>query len=635
MSSSRLRSGKTAGNEREIRRRLSHPKASAWDVIQHMTDCHMITCGALSMGGRQFQPLLAMDTFQTLFMAILIKEENEMARPSRSRIIFTAGLAVMMIAAFSTVVFAASDKPALYATGWAALPPLVAIGLALVTKEVYSSLFIGILAGGVLYSGLDFSKFMNHVMIDGFIGSLSDPGNVGILVFLVILGMLVAMMNKTGGSAAFGRWAATKVRTRQGAERATIGLGILIFVDDYFNCLTVGSVMKPLTDKYNVSRAKLAYLIDATAAPVCILAPISSWAAAVSGYVKGENGIQVFIQAIPYNFYALLTIVMMFALVSMNFDYSKMAVYERDAVEDGDLFTVRDEHAIAAEKEEKAANPDGIVMDLVFPVVVLIISCVIGMIYTGGFFKGETFVNAFANCDAASSLSLGSSVALVITVIYYMIRRIIPFRECMDCIPEGFKAMVAPILVLSMAWTLKTMTDTLGLAPFVADLVEQMPSGAMGLIPAVLFAISCILGIASGTSWGTFGIMIPIALAITQSQPDLMICVMAACMAGGVCGDHCSPISDTTIMASAGAACNHISHVESQMPYALTVLGVSFVSYIIAGYMRSPWVALIAGIVMLLLVLRYFKSRPGSYTVDEEKIDSAVQAGRTGSAAEV
>lgn len=534
------------------------------------------------------------------------------------RIAGIAALASILAICAPVFAFAAEgeEQPALYATAFAAVPPLLAIVLSLITKEVYSSLFLGVLAGGVLYSGFDFSTFMNHVMIDGIVGSLSDPSNTGILVFLVILGMLVAMMNLSGGSAAFGRWASSKVKTRRGSQFSAILLGILIFVDDYFNCLTVGSVMKPLTDQYDVSRAKLAYIIDATAAPVCILAPISSWAAAVSGFVEGENGLEIFIRAIPYNFYALLTIVMIFMIVAMNFDYSKMAVYERNAVEDGDLFTIRDNSSNTAEEE---VNEKGRVLDLVFPVVVLIISCIIGMIYTGGFFSGTPFVDAFAGCDAATSLTLGSSVALVISIIYYTVRRVVSFRDCMNCVPEGFKQMASPILVLTLAWTLKVMTDSLGLADFVANLVDQMPDNLIVLIPAALFLIACALGIASGTSWGTFGILIPIALAITESRPDLMIVVISACMAGGVCGDHCSPISDTTIMASAGAGANHISHVETQFPYALTVLSISTVCYVIAGILESPWIALIVGIVVLYGTLRFFKSRPGSYVVDEQK----------------
>lgn len=538
---------------------------------------------------------------------------------SRSRLVFIIGLTALLVGSMSIMAMAADgDKPALYATVWSVLPPLVAISLALITKEVYSSLFIGVAIGGVLYAGPHFAGILNHVVMDGIVASLSSSYNVGILVFLVVLGMFVAMMNLTGGSAAFGRWAATKVKTRAGAQYSTIGLGILIFVDDYFNCLTVGSVMKPLDDKYNVSRAKLAYLIDATAAPVCILAPISSWAAAVSGFVKGQNGLSVFIHAIPYNFYALFTILMMFALVKMNFDYGKMAVYEKNAQESGDLFTVRDENAINAEKAEEVSNPNGKVRDLVFPVIVLIISCVVGMIYTGGFFKGVSFVNAFAGCDASVSLAMGSIAALLITIVYYMIRRVISFKECMRCIPEGFKQMVAPILVLTLAWSLKAMTDSLGLAPFVAHMVNGLGEGFVSLFPAIIFLIACGLGIASGTSWGTFGILIPIALAITADQPDLMIIVISACMAGGVCGDHCSPISDTTIMSSAGAGCNHVSHVETQFPYAMTVMCVAFVSYLIAGFTRSCLIALPAGAVLLLLVLAFLKKRQAQKDVVAE-----------------
>lgn len=550
-----------------------------------------------------------------------------MIRINKSRIMYVFGLTTLFIAAVPIVAMAADSKPAMYATIWAVLPPIVAIGLALITKEVYSSLFIGILAGGLIYSGMNFPKFMNHVMIDGFVSSLSSAGNVGILVFLVILGMLVAMMNLSGGSAAFGNWAAQRIKTRRGAQYSTVTLGILIFVDDYFNCLTVGSVMKPLTDKYNISRAKLAYLIDATAAPVCILAPISSWAAAVSGFVEGKNGLSIFIQAIPYNFYALLTIVMMFMIITMNFDYGKMAAYEKNAVENGDLFTVQDTAALKNDSATETVH-QGIVMDLMFPVIILIISCITGMLYTGGFWRGKSFVTAFAGCDASTSLVLGSVVSLVITVVYYMIRRVVPFSELMECVPEGFKSMVSPILVLTMAWTLKTMTDSLGLAQFVANMMDKIPGGLIMIIPAMFFLVSCALGFASGTSWGTFGILIPIALAVTANRPDMMIVLISSCMAGGVCGDHCSPISDTTIMSSAGAAVRHLSHVETQLPYAMTVLAVSAVCYVIAGIMESPWVALAVGLVLLYVVLRFFKRREGSYVVDEaQAIETATARG--------
>lgn len=533
-----------------------------------------------------------------------------MTHSIRTRLNYIFGLAILIIASMPALCFAAEEtakKPTLYATGFSVLPPLIAIVLALITKEVYSSLFIGVFAGAVLYAGANFSGIMNHLLQDGIIASLSSAGNVGILIFLVILGMFVAMMNLSGGSAAFGEWASTKVKSRKHAQFTTILLGILIFVDDYFNCLTVGSVMKPLSDKFNISRAKLAYLIDATAAPVCIIAPISSWAAAVSGFVQGQNGLTIFIRAIPYNFYALFTIVMMFAIVAMNFDYSKMAIYEKNAIENGDLLTVHEN--LSSQDEEISQNHNGHVADLIVPVIVLIICCLMGMIYTGGFFSGTSFVDAFAGCDAAASLSLGSLVALLITIVYYCARRVLTFRECMDCVPEGFKQMVSPILVLTLAWSLKCMTDSLGLAPFVAGMVEKMPASWMALIPAVLFVISCALGFASGTSWGTFGILIPIALAITASRPDMMIPVISACMAGGVCGDHCSPISDTTIMASAGAGCNHISHVETQLPYALTVLVISTVSYVVVGFTKSAIPGLIVGVVLLFLFLNMMKKR--------------------------
>ncbi|MBQ0004978.1 MAG: Na+/H+ antiporter NhaC family protein [Clostridiales bacterium] len=525
---------------------------------------------------------------------------------TRSRFMYIIGLAVLMITAMPIMALAADGEPALYASVWSLLPPLVAIALALITKEVYSSLFIGVLTGAVLYAGADFAGILNHFLIDGIIASLSDSYNMGIIVFLVVLGMLVAMMNKSGGSKAFGRWAATKVKSRKAAQFSTIGLGCLIFVDDYFNCLTVGSVMKPLTDRFNISRAKLAYLIDATAAPVCIIAPISSWAAAVSGFVEGQNGFTVFIKAIPYNFYALLTIAMLIMLVSMEFDYSMMAKYEMNAIENGDLFTTGE--AINPVLEDEGSD-QGIVADLLFPVISLIICCVIGMIYSGGFFDGENFIDAFANCDASVGLALGSTVGLVITVIYYICRRTIKFTECMECVPEGLRQMASPILVLTFAWSLKNMADSLGLAECVAGFVSNFGDGFLNLIPAIIFIIACGLGIASGTSWGTFGILIPIALAITESQPDLMIPVISACMAGGVCGDHCSPISDTTIMAGAGAGCNHVSHVETQLPYAFTVMAVAFVSFIIAGFMKSPWVALAVGLVILFAVMKYLKSK--------------------------
>ena len=507
--------------------------------------------------------------------------------------------------------------PALYASAWAILPPLIAIVLALITKEVYSSLFLGVLTGAILYAGADFDGIVNHVLNDGLIASLSDGWNVGILIFLVILGIIVALMNLSGGSKAFGAWALRRVKSRVAAEIATVVLGIVIFVDDYFNCLTVGSVMKPVTDNFKVSRAKLAYIIDATAAPVCIIAPVSSWAAAVSSFAgEGQNGIALFVQCIPYNFYALFTLVMIFAIIFMKFDYATMAKFEMNAVENGDLFTVEDVNAANADAADSGSDK-GIVLDLVFPVVVLVIACVLGMVYTGGFFDGADFVTAFSDSDASVGLSMGALVALVLIIIYYVCRRTISFTECMSCIPEGMKAMASPILVLTLAWSLKAMTDSLGLADFVSGLVEGMGGAAVGIIPAALFLIACVLAFASGTSWGTFGILIPLGLAITSSHPELTTPIIAACMAGAVYGDHCSPISDTTIMASAGANCNHVSHVSTQLPYATTVAVVAAISYVIAGFVKSPVIPLIVGVVLLLAILFFLKGREGSYRVPD------------------
>ncbi len=509
------------------------------------------------------------------------------------------------------------DTPALFATGWAVLPPLIAIVLALITKEVYSSLFLGVLTGAVLYAGASFSGIVGHIVNDGLIASLSYGWNVGILIFLVVLGIIVAMMNLSGGSKAFGAWALKRVRSRVAAEIATVLLGIIIFVDDYFNCLTVGSVMKPVTDNFKVSRAKLAYLIDATAAPVCIIAPVSSWAAAVSSFAGEGQGISLFIKCIPYNFYALFTIIMMFAIILMKFDYASMAKFEMNAVENGDLFTVQDVNADMADAAEQGSDK-GILLDLVFPVLVLVIACVIGMIYTGGFFDGSNFVEAFSNSDASVGLSMGSLTALFIIIVYYMVRRTVNFKNIMGCVPEGMKAMASPILVLTLAWTLKAMTDSLGLADFVSELVKDMGGAAVGLIPAALFLIACVLAFASGTSWGTFGILIPLGLAITESHPELSTPIIAACMAGAVYGDHCSPISDTTIMASAGANCDHVSHVSTQLPYATTVAIVSAISYVIAGFVKSPVIPLIVGVVLLIGVLLLIRHKPDTYRVPDD-----------------
>ena len=525
-------------------------------------------------------------------------------------VIFAALLLLM-----SMTVFAAAEeapKPHMYATFWSLIPPVVAIALALITKEVYSSLFVGILVGALFSTDFQFEGTVLKIIDEGFIQVLSDSSNVGILIFLVILGTMVCMMNRAGGSAAFGKWAGKHIKTRIGAQIATIILGILIFVDDYFNCLTVGSVMRPVTDRHNVSKAKFAYLIDATAAPICIIAPISSWAAAVSGFVEGEDGLAIFMQAIPYNFYALLTIFMMFAVVLMRVDFGPMALHEANALK-GDIYTC----GKRADEEEKTVkpNPRGKVTDLVVPIVLLIICCITGMIYTGGFFSGTGFVTAFSQSEASLALSIGSFFAFVFTVIFYAAKRVLSFRDCMDCIPEGFKAMVPAILILTFAWTLKAMTDSLGADVFVATAMKSVAGGLLNFLPAIIFLVGCALAFATGTSWGTFGILIPIVVAVFEGKdPQMMIISISACMAGAVCGDHCSPISDTTIMASAGAQCNHVNHVTTQLPYALTAAAVSFVTYIIAGFVKTAWIALPAGILLMLGTLLVIKKKYGRKT---------------------
>lgn len=505
-------------------------------------------------------------------------------------------------------------------TFWALVPAIVAILLALCTKEVYSSLFVGIVIGGIFYAidaASGFTGFLTHVVSDGLVSSLADSYNVGILIFLVLLGTMVALMNKAGGSAAFGNWAKKHIKSKVGAQCATILLGILIFIDDYFNCLTVGSVMKPVTDKYGVSKEKLAYLIDATAAPICIIAPISSWAAAVAGFVtEGENGIQLFCKAIPFNFYAILTIIMMFAMVFMRFEYGEMSKYEK-AVE-----VMND----AADEVSDDENTNGKVIDLLIPVIVLIVLCVIGMIYSGGFFTKMVedegamvanssylnFIEAFSNSDASVGLVLGSLGAVIITIIFYMIRKVLSFKASMLCLPDGFKAMVPAILILTLAWTLKAMTDSLGAKDYVAGLVAASAGGLKMFLPAIVFVIAVLLAFATGTSWGTFGILIPICIAAFP-EGSLRIISISACMAGAVCGDHSSPISDTTIMASAGAQCNHVNHVSTQLPYAMTVAAVSFVCYIVAGLTQGLgllvsgiicWVVGIAALVGTLIFMK-------------------------------
>ena len=530
----------------------------------------------------------------------------------------TAVLSMVLVLMFAITVFGAEQTeeyvPAVYATFWALVPPVVAIGLALITKEVYSSLFIGVLMGGILYSGFSFEGTITHIFEDGMINVLSDSYNVGILIFLVILGTMVCLMNRAGGSAAFGQFAADHIKDRVGAELATILLGCLIFIDDYFNCLTVGSVMRPVTDKFKVSRAKLAYLIDATAAPICIIAPISSWAAAVTGFVEGEDGFSIFVRAIPYNFYAILTIVMMIGMVLLRTEFGSMKFHEKNALK-GDLYTTPGRPYDTEKQPEVSVR--GTVLDLLIPIISLIICCMVGMLYTGGFFSGEDFVTAFSQSDASLGLTMGSFFGLLITIGLYQVRRVLKFSECMACIPEGFKSMVPAIMILSFAWTLKAMTDSLGADVYVATVVASSARSLLNFLPAIIFVVGCFLAFATGTSWGTFGILIPIVVAVFEnSNPDLMIISISACMAGAVCGDHCSPISDTTIMASAGAQCEHVNHVTTQLPYAVTAAVVSFVSYIIAGFVQSAWIAL--PIAIALMVATMFVIRAVNGVLKEE-----------------
>ena len=506
-----------------------------------------------------------------------------------------------------------------YSSPFSLLPPVIAIALALITKEVYSSLLLGIITGALLYSNFNLELTLNSIFFQksgGMISKIANPSNTGILVFLVLLGILVALMNKAGGSDAFGRWASKRIKTRIGAQLATIALGVLIFVDDYFNCLTVGSVMRPVTDRHKVSRAKLAYIIDATAAPVCIIAPISSWAAAVTSSVpadSGINGFQTFIKTIPYNYYALLTIFMMLFITIRRLDFGPMKAHEMNAFR-GDLFTTGD---MTAGKNAGPVSSKGTVLDLVLPVLVLIFACIMGMVYTGGFFNGTSFVEAFANASASTALVMGGFIALLFTFFWYLLRDIISFKDFMGCIPEGFISMISPILILVMAWTLSGMTNLLGADAFVAALVQGSAKSLQSLLPAVIFLIALGLAFATGTSWGTFSILIPIVLSVFPSG-EMMIISIASCLAGAVCGDHCSPISDTTIMASAGAECYHINHVSTQLPYALTCAAVSCVSYILAGFIRNPLVNMIIAFALMAGTLLIIEKSCGREPLDQE-----------------
>ena len=531
-----------------------------------------------------------------------------MKRTKTTRVLLLVAVVACIAMMLSVGCFAVEEGESFaYNTLWAALPPVIAIGLALITKEVYSSLFLGILVGAMMYANFDFMGTFVHVFEDGIIANLSDPSNVGILIFLVILGTMVQLMNAAGGSAAFGKWSTEHIKSRTAAQLAVVCLGVLIFIDDYFNCLTVGSVMRPLSDKHKISRAKLAYLIDATAAPVCIIAPVSSWAAAVTGFVDGVDGLDLFISAIPYNYYALLTILMMVAMAVMKVEFGPMAVHEHNAIEKGDIYTTPDRPYENATNTVPSSK--GKVLDLIFPILVLIVMCVIGLIYSGGFFDGGVgFAEAFSNADASIGLTYGSFFAFVITIVWYVIRRVLTFRQMMDLIPEGFKAMVPAILILTFAWTLKTMTDSLGLKHYIADIVLGFSDGMMSMLPAVIFVIGCIMSFATGTSWGTFGVLIPIVVAaytepgvgFTPGYESIGTILVSACMAGAVCGDHCSPISDTTIMASAGAQCNHLNHVQTQLPYALSCAAISFVAYIFAGFIQNAVICLLIAIAMMI-----------------------------------
>ena len=542
--------------------------------------------------------------------------ENERRTSMRKHpILRTAVLAAMAAALLCVGALAAGDEASangMYGTFWALIPPVIAITLALITKEAYSSLFIGITVGALFAQNFSVIGALDMIVNDGLVAAIAD--NAGIFLFLVLLGIIVALVNAAGGSAAFGRWAARNIRTKVGASLATFVLGILIFIDDYFNCLTVGTVMRPVTDSHRISRPKLAYLIDATAAPVCMIAPISSWAAAVSstaeGLDTGISGIQLFIKAIPYNLYSLLTFVFIIALSVMRFDYGPMKGFEQKAQKTGDLSALEN-------SENESGSPKGKVIDLLIPVLVLIVVCTIGMIYVGGFFGTDAwggtdcagdFIGAFGNTDAFIGLPWGGIIALLFTVIYLVARRVVTFKEAMACVPKGFNAMISPILILTLAVSLKATITSLGASVYVHDLMEGAAAALYAMLPAVIFAVACVLAFASGTSWGTFGILIPIVTAIFPASSELLIIGISACCAGAVMGDHCSPISDTTIMASAGAQCNHLDHVATQLPYVLTVASVCVVGFIVAGFVQNVYITWVVCFVLLMAVLLVIRS---------------------------
>ena len=533
-----------------------------------------------------------------------------MQRPSTKKLIGIIMLVAMTLALLSLGVFADgedAEASTFYATFFALVPPIVAIGLALITKEVYSSLFIGLFVGALFCGNFKPLGVIDALVDDGMIPAVAD--NAGIFLFLVLLGVMVALINKTGAAAAFGKWAQTHIKTRVGAMLATFALGVLIFIDDYFNCLTVGSVMLPVTDSKKISRAKLAFLIDATAAPVCMIAPISSWAAAVSSYAEGTgySGLELFVRAIPFNYYSLMTLLFIVLTTLMMVDYGPMLTHERNAIEKGDLFTTGE--STNRSKEELEVNDKGRTIDLILPVALLIVFCVFGLVYVGGIFDGLNFIDAFSNTDAFVGLPWGGIVTLVITIIYLICRRVITFKQAMECVPKGFIAMVPAITILTLATSLKNMTSILGARDFIAGLMENAASGLSLFLPAVIFLVACGLAFATGTSWGTFGILIPIVSGIFDTTSPLFIIGISACLAGAVCGDHCSPISDTTIMSSAGAQCDHINHVSTQIPYAVTVAACSFVGYIVAGLTENGWLGLIVSTVAVAGVVIIAKTR--------------------------
>ena len=521
----------------------------------------------------------------------------------RKNLLFTICTVIITLCVlFPLSAFAEGEASKMAGTFWALVPPIIAIGLALITKEVYSSLFVGIIVGGLFASNFNLIKTVDNVLNEGIIGSIS--GLAGIFLFLVLLGIIVALVNKAGGSAAFGEWAKKNIKSRVGAMLATILLGVLIFIDDYFNCLTVGSVMRPITDSHRVSRAKLSYLIDATAAPICMIAPISSWAAAVSEFAPEGQGLSLFIKAIPFNFYSLLTIVFMVALVLMKFDYGPMALHEKNAIENGDLYTCGDR----AESEQVTPSAKGKVIDLILPIIVLIVICVFALVYVGGIFDGANFIDAFSNTDATVGLPWGGLLALVFTIVYMVARRVMTFKEAMDCVPKGFIAMVPAITILTLATSLKNMTGLLGADVYVAGLMEGAAAGLANFLPAIIFLVACFLAFSTGTSWGTFGILIPIVVSIFPAGSANLIIGMSACLAGAVCGDHCSPISDTTIMSSAGGECNHINHVSTQLPYSISVAAISFVMYVLAAFIKSAVILLPVGVVLTVAFLFVMKA---------------------------